>query len=123
MAMSLSSRSHPRTCAQIGSVSREHCHIYQNPTRIRLSLFKKSMDDTSFLIWTTRLPKITEDLTEDRGEYHARDTRCRRIFARICSSQLPSPSINIRRVRVLFKEKISAGIGCCRKALFKANKS
>ncbi|KZV48402.1 hypothetical protein F511_28480 [Dorcoceras hygrometricum] len=33
---------------------------------------------------------------EDREEYLARDTRCRRIFAKICSSPPPSPSINTR---------------------------
>ncbi|KZV40074.1 hypothetical protein F511_28492 [Dorcoceras hygrometricum] len=86
-----------KTVAQkfhIGSVSRGQCHIYQNPTRIRLSLFKESTNDTSFLIWTTRSPRITEDLTENRGEYLARDTCYRRISARICSSQSPNPSIN-----------------------------
>ncbi|KZV35117.1 hypothetical protein F511_20210 [Dorcoceras hygrometricum] len=96
MTMPLSSRSHPMTCAKIGSVSRGQCHIYQNPTWICLSLFKESRDDTSFLIWTTRSPRITEDLKEDRGEYVARDTCYRRIFVGICSSQLSSPSINIR---------------------------
>ncbi|KZV31687.1 hypothetical protein F511_00491 [Dorcoceras hygrometricum] len=94
--MPLSSRSHPRTCARIGSVSRGQCHIYQNLTRIHLSLFKESRDDMSFLIWTTRSSRITEDLTEDREKYLVRDTRCRRIFAKICSFQPSSPSINTR---------------------------
>ncbi|KZV29109.1 hypothetical protein F511_06604 [Dorcoceras hygrometricum] len=36
---------------------------------------------------------LNDKIPEDRGEYLARDTRCRRIFVRICSSPPPSFSI------------------------------
>ncbi|KZV21012.1 hypothetical protein F511_17492 [Dorcoceras hygrometricum] len=39
-------------------------------------------------------PYLNDKIPEDRGEYLARDTRCRRIFVRICSFPPPSPSIN-----------------------------
>ncbi|KZV51947.1 hypothetical protein F511_08557 [Dorcoceras hygrometricum] len=39
---------------------------------------------------------LNDKIVEDRGQYLARDTRCRRIFVRICSPPSPSPSINIR---------------------------
>ncbi|KZV33741.1 hypothetical protein F511_33483 [Dorcoceras hygrometricum] len=50
-------------------------YVHQNPTWIRLSLFVR----------------------QDRREYLVRDTRCRLIFARICSPPPPNPSINTSR--------------------------
>ncbi|KZT76319.1 xylulokinase [Dorcoceras hygrometricum] len=73
--MSLRSGSRPKTRAQIGSVSRRQWHIYQDPTRIRLSLFERvSNPDTSFLIGTTRSPRIAESISTEileLGEYSA----------------------------------------------------
>ncbi|KZV57885.1 hypothetical protein F511_03454 [Dorcoceras hygrometricum] len=41
-------------------------------------------------------PYLCDKIAGDHGEYLVRDTRCRRIFARICSPPPPSPSINTR---------------------------
>ncbi|KZV29303.1 hypothetical protein F511_08310 [Dorcoceras hygrometricum] len=41
-------------------------------------------------------PYLNNKIPEDRGEYLAQDTRCRRLFAWICSSPPPRPSINTR---------------------------
>ncbi|KZV26973.1 hypothetical protein F511_40198 [Dorcoceras hygrometricum] len=57
----------------------------------------------SYLKNSGTIRSLSDDkIPEDRGEYFARDTRCRRIFVRICSSPQPNPSINTQVV-----EKIS----------------
>ncbi|KZV14128.1 putative glycerophosphoryl diester phosphodiesterase 2 [Dorcoceras hygrometricum] len=64
--MPLSSRSHPRTGAQIGSVFRGQCHIYQNPTQIRLSLFKESQERYVFPYLNDKISRGSRRLSRPR---------------------------------------------------------
>ncbi|KZV49701.1 hypothetical protein F511_24916 [Dorcoceras hygrometricum] len=78
--------------------------VNQNPIRIRLSLFERQDHRGS----------RRRSCTEDRREYLARGTRCRRILARICSSPSPSPSINtsiILHLQAIPTTDVSSSLG------------
>ncbi|KZV27028.1 pentatricopeptide repeat-containing protein [Dorcoceras hygrometricum] len=58
---------HPEdSCSARGYLPRLRPDALKNPIQIRLSLFKESGDDTTFLVCVTRSPKITERISPTR---------------------------------------------------------
>ncbi|KZV44109.1 hypothetical protein F511_30986 [Dorcoceras hygrometricum] len=83
----LQGRISARLDCQFGNVSPRILSRRTEKSRLRLFLFRGSRDDTSFLVYATRSPKIAEKILPPE------------ISAEICSSQPSSSSINIRHQR------------------------
>ncbi|KZV22933.1 hypothetical protein F511_37846 [Dorcoceras hygrometricum] len=85
----------PVYAAKIGKLPEDLCSDQECFLRT-VSCLPESSLDTTFLINPAEYVflYLNDKITEDHGEYLARYTRLRRIFAGICSSPPPSPSIN-----------------------------
>ncbi|KZV52638.1 putative LRR receptor-like serine/threonine-protein kinase [Dorcoceras hygrometricum] len=82
----LSSGSRPRTRSEIGSLPEDSCSARETD---------RGLTPRSGVCPRTRAELgSTNKIPEDHGEYLARDIRCMRIFAKMCSSPSSSPSIN-----------------------------